>query len=483
MWPTYSYAGNVEADSLYLIARNLIRASKPGEINWVLIVPDSRTTPVDDLDDRCDVQKVRRKMPTHHRVQEAIPDMEIVETYSPIEGDEPVDAVVSMSPARTMVLADAWSLGRTVTPPPRLVNWDLLVRDDGNGEIRAEEPELLHQAVGGVVADLNVHESPVARQMALSVARKHLSPANVRKMIETSVDVMQGIPAQRVLDLARSTPKREKFSVYYGGRFSTSKRVDDLAEVFDTFYRFGRDVEFVVTTGSLAGDKESRFRARFPEVELHVGKSQEEAWRIMASCHASICFSTHELFGMAFWEQIAAGLSVVMLSRKWNRDLLPPDYPWLAHAPQEAGALLRMIHEKWQAAGDEEKAVWGIDEPHAEWVRDRYDSQRNCREIVDWLLATHEKDAAQAQERLDGGAMREIRRLAEETLGEATGAITFAGLIAGMRSRSRVGNNVVGRHMKWRKSATTLDVLRIARSLGWEDTLVDGVMGLRRTDG
>lgn len=471
LWPTYSYAGNIGADSLYLIARNLIRAAEPGRFDWVLIVPDLPTVPVDDLDDRPDVTKWRVQMPTVYRAQEALTDPETAWKFAPTDGDWPVDVVVSMSPARTLNLANAWSLRCPETARPALVNWDLLVRDDRKGEMVADEVELLQQAAGAAVADLNVHESPVARKMALSVARKHLSAANVRRIIQRSIDVMQGIPEARLWDAIKDVPKREKFTVYYGGRFSTSKRVNDLADVADAFFRFGRDVDFVVTTGSLDGNKRAAFEKRFPQAQLHVGLPQEEAWRVMASCHASICFSSHELFGMAFWEQMAAGLAVVMQAASWNEDLLPPNYRLVCHGPLEAGAMLRDEHSRWQS-----DPVWFaadlLDGPDARWVRKNYDSHANFQLMLDDLWSMGDLRQFEAEEAYRRGARKEFVELARETLEEhdwSTGPMSFWWYLESMRQGSRVGKNVVGAKLKWPKSNATLDALRIARYLGYDD--------------
>ena len=469
VWPTYSFAGNVGADSLYLIARNLIRASAEGECFWTLIVPDLPSVPVDDLDARCDVTKVRMPMGVLYRMQEAVPDPEIVWKYAPQDGPRPVDVLVSMSPARTLNVANAWGMRSPATAMPVLVNWDLLVRDDGSGEMTTDEVELMQQAAGCWAADLNVFESPIARKMALSVARKHLSPSAVMKVVNSSLDVAQGIDVASLDEAIREVPRREKFTVYYGGRFSTSKRVNDLAEVIDAFYRYGRDVQFVVTTGSLDGNKRAKFEARFPQAELHVGLSQEDAWRVMASCHASICFSTHELFGMAFWEQMAAGLAVVMQAAKWNADLLPPEYPWVCRGPLEAGAMLREIHRSW------EMGPWTRETGSARWVKTQYDSDMNCALIVGRLIDEADKRQTAAERAYDGGSRRELAALATEVLQDAGDHVTLDDLVQGVRDKSRVGKNVVGSRLKWAKSNGMLDLVRVARWLGWQDDDREGV--------
>jgi hypothetical protein len=284
----------------------------------------------------------------------------------------------------------------------------------------------------------------------------------VNRVHASSTDILQGIPVKRLLAATDGVKKRSRFSVYYGGRLSTSKRFDDLAEVIDTFYRFGRDVDFVVTCGSLDGTKREKLMSRFPQVELHVGLPQEEAWKVMASCHASICFSSHELFGMAFWEQMAAGLGVVMKAEKWNADLVPPGYDLMCRGGIEAGALLRQMYDTWSTS------TWtlGPQSPNARWVQEQYDSGKNLAMMMRGLESRVAVEYVHAFDDYKGGARKGLVDLAAEVLTEG---MTWTEYVDAMRSRSRVGHNVVGAKTKWARSNALLDAYRVAQYLGWKD--------------
>lgn len=469
VWPTYSYPGNVGADSLYLIARNLIRSIPADEgVNWVLIVPDTKSVPVDDLDDMPNVQKVARKIAPNYRIQEAVADPEVVWRYHGAIGEEPVDAVVSMSPARSVNLGNAWEQKASTVGKQIVATWDLLVRDDGSGEFTAETRELIQQAAGSLMSDVIYHESPVARNMTLDIARKHLSSSAVRQIMARSVDVPQGISAKRVLAVAERTPKREKFTIYYGGRFSGSKRLADIAELVDKFYAFGRDVQFVVTTGSLDGVKRNNFEAAYPQVELHVGKTQEEAWELMAGCHASICFSSHELFGMAFWEQMAAGLGVVMLAKEWNRELLPPNYPLVVQTTTEAAAQLRMLHTEWETSATAFESQFGLHADPATWVRRHYDADVTLHEMARDLLSRIDGEQAKADDMFAGGKAAGLVEACRLAL-DGEDVLTLTDYWGRIRDNSRVGTNFLGKRMIWPKSNAYLDALRIARWMGYDD--------------
>lgn len=480
VWPTYSYPGNVGADSLYLIARNLIRVVTPEMgITFVLIVPDSRSVPVDDLDDMPHVQKVRTKIPPNYRLQEAVADPSIVWKYQGAIGEEPVDAVISMSPARSVNIATAWEMKASSVGKQIVATWDLLVRDDGSGEFSADKAELIQQAAGSLMSDVIYHESPVARGMTMDIARRFLSPSAVRTITNNSLSVPQGISVAQIAPIVEQTPKREKFTIYYGGRFSGSKRLADIAELVDKFWAYGRDVQFVVTTGSLDGMKRAKFEAAYPQVELHVGKSQEEAWALMAGCHASFCFSSHELFGMAFWEQMAAGLGVVMLAKDWNKDLVPPDFDLVVHSPSEAAAMLRLMHNEWRYDKQDYAAKYGVDSEAAQWVRSVYDADTNMKVLMGDIIGRVGTIEAEAAGMFDKGKAASLQESLESTLQDKQ-VLTLADLWKGIRENSRVGTNFIGKRMIWPKSNAYLDALRLARWMGWEDCFVDGEAAIRK---
>lgn len=479
IWPTYSYPGNVGADSLYLIARNLIRAAADPAVNWVLLVPDSKSVPQDDLDSMENVQKVVSRIPPNYRLQEAVADPAVVWRYHGAIGEEPVDAVLSMSPARSVNIGTAWEMKASSVGKQIVATWDLLVRDDGNGEFSADRNELVQQAAGSLMSDVIYHESPVARSMTMDIARRFLSPSAVRTINSISMDVPQGISVSQIAPIVDKTPKREKFTVYYGGRFSGSKRLADIAEVVDKFWAYGRDVQFVVTTGSLDGMKRAKFEKAYPQVELHVGKSQEEAWELMAGCHASFCFSSHELFGMAFWEQMAAGLGVVMLAKEWNRELLPPDYGLVVDSPAQAAAMLRVLHNAFRYDKTEYDIRYGRYSFAAAWVRDNYDADKNLWMLAGDLIGRVRAIEADAAVMFGKGKAASLQESLETVLADKQ-VLTLTELWKGIRESSRVGTNFIGKRMIWPKSNSYLDALRLARWLGWEDCFVNGEAAIRK---
>jgi hypothetical protein len=451
IFPTYSFPGNVLTDSLYILARAVIR-QRP-DIHWYLVVPDwAGKWPKDDLDEMPWCTKVSTPMKTLYRPQESMTDPATVWRFGPQQGECPVEFCISMSPQRTLNLANAYSVRQPLHERPVMVTWDLLARDDRGMEYQADEIELMHAAAGMAVSDLNMHEAPVTEWMATYNARKYLAPHLVKRVRETSRLFELGIDWARLDKVPRE--RRSQFTVYYGGRLADSKRFDELAETLDDMFRFGRDMGIVVCTGSLAPPVHSKFVKRFPQVELHIGTNQEQAWAIQQTCHASLCFSRGELFGMSFWEQLGSGLAVVMRTAFWNEKMIPVEYPLLVPTAAQAAVKIRELY-----------------------VRSRYDPA-NLSAMVDEVLVEVQRRREQSfrvwKDRPESFAqvVRDgLREVDEATLDEAK-ILT--------RRVARIGKYFVGTRLVWGKSHSMLALYRAMLWDGWSDDIGSSVVRLRR---
>lgn len=474
-WPIYTYAGNPLADSGYICFRNLIRAIP--EWTWHVVIPDwaneaNGKALKDDLDDLPNVVKIPVPMPTLYRAQEVAADPEVIWRYSPQSGTQPIDAVICGSNQTALQVANAWSIRTRDEDKPLVVAWDLLTRDDRNNSWRSEDVELLAHFAGATVADLNIFGSPMMEWMARDMLRKQFSPSVVRETMNRSRTVFAGVPVARIDEVTAGIRKRDKFTVFYGGRLGAVKRVDDLTEIADIAFSFGRDMGMVVCTGSLSGQRKAKFEADFPMVELHVGTGQEEAWRLMAECHAAIMWSKHEMIGSMFVEEMAHGLPLISARHRWIESLLPDDYPYWADDARQAGALLRVLYDRWKASPE----TYDRDNDMGPWkakVRESYDSvaaSQAFREMVEGRVASGWDKTMADFERGGNGALIELARdtlEAQEAAGETP--VHFHEYVHGIRRRARTGNSFVGQRLVSARSNSVLDAYRAALWLGYED--------------
>lgn len=496
-WPIYTYAGNPLADSGYICFRNLIRAIP--EWTWHVVIPDwandaNGKALNDDLDDLPNVVKIPVPMPTLYRAQEVAADPEVIWRYSPQAGTQPIDAVICGSNQTALQVANAWSIRTRDEDKPLVVAWDLLTRDDRNNSWRSEDVELLAHFAGATVADLNIFGSPMMEWMTRDMLRKHHSPSVVRETMARSRTVFAGVPVARIDEVTAGIRKRDKFTVFYGGRLGAVKRVDDLTEIADIAFSFGRDMGMVVCTGSLSGQRKAQFEKQFPMVELHVGTGQEAAWRLMAECHAAIMWSKHEMIGSMFIEEMAHGLPLIASPHRWITSLLDPDqrvlarhprseeYPYWAADARVAGAQLRHLYDRWTADPSsyaEEMRPW------TEYVRERYDSvaaSQAFREIVEARVATGRDKTMADFERGGNGALIE---LATESLKRTPmmpdEQMPFDEYLLGIRKGARTGNSFVGQRLVSARSNSILDAYRAALWLGYEDVGLEKPV-FRRTE-
>lgn len=470
IWPTFSFAGNVLTDSLYILSRMLVRHYSG--IHWYLVVPDwDGKFPHDDLDDTPWCTKIPVPMSENYRVQEALADPATVLKYGPAEGSPPVEIAILETPQRALNVANAWSVRMPKKDSrPVIVSWDLLARDDRGMEYAADEIELMQMAAGMAVADFNMHEAPITEWMAKYNARKYLSPSHIRKVLDTSRLYELGMEWERLGTITESATRRDRFSVYYGGRFAESKRFGELSDIADLCYRFGRDLDFVVCTGSLSGISERKLRDRVPQIELHIGTNQDEAWAIQQTCHAAICFSRGELFGMSFWEQIGGGLAVIMKRERWNEDMLPEDYPLFVDSKHEALALLRQLYNEFEddPVAYNEKYSW--QGRWAKYVRDRY-SMRNMVGMVDEIAGEVERRREVDKGRLYSGDATLIELSGQVT--DGVDRITWSELLEGVRQAARIGRNVIGTKLSYPRSNAMIDLYRAMIASGWSDDVLE----------
>jgi hypothetical protein len=277
------------------------------------------------------------------------------------------------------------------------------------------------------------------------------------------------VPVARIDEVTAGVEKRPEFTVFYGGRMGQVKRVDDLTEIADLAFMFGRDMKMVVCTGSITPLKAEAFRKQFPFVELHVGTGQDEAWRLMAGCHAAIMWSKHEMIGSMFVEEMAHGLPLIASPHRWLTSLLPEEYPYWAENSQIAGAHLRVLYDRWVAdptTYDAEMRPW------AESVREMYDSERagqEFRRVVEArlspLIEKHMTGMAEGKR----SSLIDLCTQVTEDVDE----ITFEALLKKVRKAATMGRGFVGNKIETARSNGMLDLHRAMLVLGWTDVGVD----------
>ena len=276
---------------------------------------------------------------------------------------------------------------------------------------------------------------------------------------------MGHLDVDRISEVTADVERRDEFTVFYGGRMGQVKRVDDLTEIADLTFQFGRDMRMVLCTGSLPQGKADAFRKQFPFVELHVGTSQEDAWRLMAECHATIMWSKHEMIGSMFIEEMAFGLPLIASPHRWLTSLLPEEYPFWAENAMQAGAHLRLLYDRWKADPDD------YDEqmrPYTALVREKYDAavaSQQFRRVVEDRVMPQIDSHMQA---FRDGKRAALMTLCQEVTVDDT-QIGFGELLGRVRDAATLGRTFVGAKIESARSNGSLDLHRAMLTLGWTD--------------
>lgn len=371
--PSYEFPANVLADSSFTLTRRILDALPDGT-HSLFVVPKlgdkghrryeaQGELPVSPRYSLIPIPMFSGKVACELGLPDAVLDM-----FNPIAGRRvDYDAIFTNNASLAGRLVQMGSMPRGVETRPPVIYYDYgtpFIGSDCDLAYLKSGPAALVLPFyeGFAAADLCVFFNDWTRMKAQAQFRKIFSSALCRDFDRKAKVIPLMFADARLQTEIAGVPKRKKLTVYWGGRFTGSKNVALAAEVVDYMYSFGHKVEMVITTAGASINKDKlRVGAceKFPsQIELHKGLTQEDAWRVMASCQVSV-FPQSLRFGPAApLEQLSAGL-IVLINRKDSTSVLPRDYPWYWEGEAELHALLRhVVHNyeeelqklpKWQA--------------------------------------------------------------------------------------------------------------------------------------
>ncbi|MBW2123764.1 MAG: glycosyltransferase, partial [Deltaproteobacteria bacterium] len=166
-----------------------------------------------------------------------------------------------------------------------------------------------------------------------------------------SIVAPAGVDVDGIEAITKGVQRNERFSLFFGARMNAVKQPDRIIEVYDYFYRYGRDIDIVVTTGTQelpAIKMRRKVKKGRDYLSIRWACGREEYLKEAARCHAFICWSTSEGFPVGFWEQMYLGLVGLFPNKKWAVRQLPEGYKWVFNTKQEAYAMLMEIASDWE---------------------------------------------------------------------------------------------------------------------------------------
>jgi hypothetical protein len=264
---------------------------------------------------------------------------------------------------------------------------------------------------------------------ALGRVKKYLSPAMVEVFEQQTLVSTVGLDIEYFDMLVKKNRKYEKFTLFYGTRFNTVKRVEKVYELYDKFYSSGREIDIIMTTPnpelSLQKKKFTKQFLRGCMRLFYTSCGRYKYFEEASKCHAFLVTSDGENAPNFFVEQIYLGLIGVLPDKPYVWEMLPKDYPFVYRSMDEAYMWLAKIQEDY---------AWARArlEPYRKHIRDTYQKDMTFKANVDFLReAVHGQWAQNITETPN----RAIDELVQETLLEFDEQFTFDAFVQILNKR------------------------------------------------
>lgn len=282
---------------------------------------------------------------------------EIFERFNERFGDLHFDAILSEKPMLSSTLKQLTEFHiLQKTRGTTLVNRDQFTQA---AEVQNVSPDVeVLQAIGWWSAP-TVFQSPHQRRRALTVARRHLTPSQVLRVMDKSLVYPLGIDCDEVdaVNMAERDQKpTDRVLVNYSAKLFGQNKFVETLKIMDSVFSGGRPVELQVVTGSAASKLKMVKDAKpYAYITTYGGAGRTEFLRQAAKAHVFITNSPYEDFSATICELLYTGLLPVMPAADWARYLLPEGYPLLFDSMTEGQMMLRY-------------AVDNVEDLRAQWV-------------------------------------------------------------------------------------------------------------------
>lgn len=342
--PSYEFPANIEADSSYTFMSQFVDVAATYEDVFVYWLLPSHVSFRDDVKHEKIVVPFQKDRDSNELL---IPDLS---PFDPALSYRPVDVVLTNNAGKALYLANWFNLrayGRKEIP---MFVWDFSTKYKGCDEMPLILWQNLANHAMGYAVSHNVFFTPFSYDKALENVRRFCSSVMVKTFMEKSQCLLARVNSRRLFDSIDGLKKYDKFACYFGGRFTATKGAPEIIEQYDLLFRSGRNILIKITTDS-STTVSSALEGK-GEAEVFRGLRQADAWRIMTKCHVSIFWQSLKMGPAAPYEQILAGLVVLVRDTGHEVDLLPPDYPFLFSTKMDCATMLRWVYDNYERASE-----------------------------------------------------------------------------------------------------------------------------------
>lgn len=372
VYPTYEYSPNIEADSSYILTKAFTeQASKEKDCFVYWFVPTSPES-------SGKYKKIQMK-DWGGRDMNEVNQYGALKDFNLIDGFFPIDVAISNNAGKAQQLINFFAITRLKRAYVPVVIWDFSTKFIGSDcEIsNVDEGNLATHAMAYGMSDLNVFFSRFSQVKAREDVYKYCSPYLLSRFDKNSVLIPSAFDTQEIKPYLKE--KDQTISFYFGGRFTATKGGEKILEDYDYLYSFGRDIKIKVTVPTKQSQRLSRFLSKKgQEIEVFSGLKQSEAWEVMSSCHVSIYRQSLKMFPAAPFEQLYAGLVVIFKDYGYEKEILPPDYPFLYKTDSEAAGMVRYVLDNYEESKKKIEYV-------KEWIEQNVERRKGIEKMLDLM--------------------------------------------------------------------------------------------------
>lgn len=274
------------------------------------------------------------------------------------------------------VFSEAGMAERVEPVVPVFVDESMTV-NRGTTSATVSDLEMMAQSLGYAYG-YPIWDTEVQKKNAVDAARHFLSGHGVLKMLEKGVVIPCGFEPGRIdrslegIDIS----KNERFTCFFGGRLNRgAKRADVMFREYDSFFKFGRDVDITVCSPKEEGWILDLVKKEYPEITVLVQTPSDEFKQRAAKAHVFLNTSAHEGFSVGFSEMMYMtryGTVLIAPRVPWVKGMFKEEYdryPFLYEDFEQARVMLRWVHENYEEAVEQTRYL-------GDWVREQYDAAK-----------------------------------------------------------------------------------------------------------
>lgn len=404
IYPTYEFLSNIKADSSFILTKAFAMQAAEHNHHSYWVRPN-----VDENDAMQGVTQVMTNVKKSRDMNEVL-QYDVLDKFSPVDGMYPLDAVISNNAGKAYEYLNFFSLNNFKRVNVPVYIWDFSTKFEGDCEItNINDINLATHALSYAFSRHNIFFSNYSMRRAAENLRKFSSSYLLDKFYEKSTVIPIAFDS---VELDKHLMKKhEKPTFYFGGRFTATKGGEKIIEQYDYLYAYGRDIQIHVTTPNNNNTRLQKFLSKKgQEIEFYYGLPQHEAWEVMSKCHISIYHQSLKMFPAAPFEQLYAGLIVLFRDYGYEKEILPPNYPFLYRDKNEAAGMVRYVLENYDKAKSQIAYV-------KDWLKENVDRRKGISRILDIMERNKESEYKEKKfisDRFEGKNIVEWGQLIQE---------------------------------------------------------------------